>query len=81
MTHVAMMQPPAQAEPGAGVCNEKLGLWVFLGSEVMSFAALIVAYIMLQRKTIAVSSHRPLLALCRPRMDNALHHRVPDLSE
>jgi heme/copper-type cytochrome/quinol oxidase subunit 3 len=42
------MQPPAQAEPGAGVYNEKLGMWIFLGSEVMFFTALIGAYIILR---------------------------------
>lgn len=50
MTHAvsAAMQPPAQAEPGAGVYNGKLGMWVFLGSEVMFFTALIGAYIILR---------------------------------
>ena len=45
---VAVMQPPALREPGAGVYNEKLGIWVFLGSEVMFFTALIGAYIILR---------------------------------
>ncbi len=48
MAHAAVMQPPAQAETGAGVYNEKLGMWVFLGSEVMFFTALIGAYIILR---------------------------------
>lgn len=50
MTHAvsAAMQPPAQAEPGAGVYNGKLGMWVFLGSEVMFFTALIGSYIILR---------------------------------
>lgn len=48
MAHATVMQPPAQAEPGAGVYNEKLGMWVFLGSEVMFFTALIGAYIILR---------------------------------
>ncbi len=42
------MRPPAHAEPGTGVYNEKLGMWVFLGSEVMFFTALIGAYIILR---------------------------------
>ena len=46
--HGAVMQPPLYAEPGAGVYNEKLGMWVFLGSEVMFFTALIGAYIILR---------------------------------
>ena len=45
---VAVMQPPPQREPGAGVYNEKLGMWVFLGSEVMFFTALIGSYIILR---------------------------------
>src|SRR5687768_18203989 len=46
--HGAVMQPPLYAEPGAGVYNEKLGMWVFLGSEVMFFTALIGSYIILR---------------------------------
>ena len=43
-----VMQPPVDREPGAGVYNEKLGMWVFLGSEVMFFTALIGAYLILR---------------------------------
>lgn len=43
-----MMHPPARREIGADVYNEKLGIWVFLGSEVMFFTALIGAYIILR---------------------------------
>jgi heme/copper-type cytochrome/quinol oxidase subunit 3 len=43
-----VMQPPADREQGAGVYNEKLGMWVFLGSEVMFFTALIGSYIILR---------------------------------
>ena len=43
-----VMLPPAGREPGAGVYNEKLGMWVFLGSEVMFFTALIGTYIILR---------------------------------
>jgi heme/copper-type cytochrome/quinol oxidase subunit 3 len=42
------MQPPVDREAGAGVYNEKLGMWVFLGSEVMFFTALIGSYIILR---------------------------------
>ena len=50
MTHAASaaMQPPAQAEPGSGVYNGKLGMWIFLGSEVMFFTALIGSYVILR---------------------------------
>ncbi|HUF27932.1 MAG TPA: cytochrome c oxidase subunit 3 [Gemmatimonadaceae bacterium] len=48
MARSAVMRPPVLAEPGAGVYNEKLGIWVFLGSEVMFFTALIGAYIILR---------------------------------
>jgi heme/copper-type cytochrome/quinol oxidase subunit 3 len=42
------MRPPTDREVGAGVYNEKLGMWVFLGSEVMFFTALIGSYIILR---------------------------------
>jgi len=48
MAHAAVMQPPVEAEAGSGVYNEKLGMWVFLGSEVMFFTALIGSYIILR---------------------------------
>ena len=48
MQHEAVMRPPANREAGAGVYNEKLGMWVFLASEVMFFTALIGAYIILR---------------------------------
>lgn len=44
----AVMQAPAEAELGAGVYTEKLGMWVFLLSEVMFFTALIGSYIILR---------------------------------
>ena len=43
-----VMRPPIGREAGAGVYNEKLGMWVFLGSEVMFFTALIGSYIILR---------------------------------
>lgn len=43
-----VMQPPADREPGAGVYNEKVGMWIFLASEVMFFTALIGSYIILR---------------------------------
>ena len=46
--HAAAMQPPAEAEVGSGVYNAKLGMWIFLGSEVMFFTALIGSYIILR---------------------------------
>src|SRR5215207_7738725 len=48
LPHEAVMRPPAHREAGAGVYNEKLGMWVFLGSEVMFFTALIGSYIILR---------------------------------
>ena len=53
MAHVAtlhhdVMSPPVDRAAGAGVYNEKLGMWVFLGSEVMFFTALIGSYIILR---------------------------------
>jgi heme/copper-type cytochrome/quinol oxidase subunit 3 len=43
-----VMQPPPDREIGAGVYNEKVGMWVFLASEVMFFTALIGTYIILR---------------------------------
>jgi heme/copper-type cytochrome/quinol oxidase subunit 3 len=43
-----VMQPPPDREVGTGVYNEKVGMWVFLGSEVMFFTALIGTYIILR---------------------------------
>ena len=48
MAHPALMNPPARREVGADVYSEKLGMWVFLGSEVMFFTALIGSYIILR---------------------------------
>lgn len=48
MAHPAVMRAPVQREVGADVYNEKLGMWVFLGSEVMFFTALIGSYIILR---------------------------------
>jgi heme/copper-type cytochrome/quinol oxidase subunit 3 len=50
MTHAmaAAMSPPFPAERGLDVYNKKLGMWVFLASEVMFFAALIGAYVILR---------------------------------
>ena len=50
MTHgtANVMRPPFPAERGVGVYDMKLGMWVFLGSEVMFFTALIGTYIILR---------------------------------
>ncbi|MGH2670238.1 MAG: cytochrome c oxidase subunit 3 [bacterium] len=52
MTHATatadLMRPPFPAEPGAGVYSSKLGMWVFLASDVMFFTALIGTYIILR---------------------------------
>lgn len=49
MSHAASMPiPGAKSMPGMGVYNLKLGMWVFLLSEVMFFTGLIGAYIILR---------------------------------
>ncbi|MGH7701241.1 MAG: cytochrome c oxidase subunit 3 [Gemmatimonadales bacterium] len=50
-TTADMMRPPHPAEPGAGVYSNKLGMWVFLASDVMFFTALIGTYIILRFST------------------------------
>jgi heme/copper-type cytochrome/quinol oxidase subunit 3 len=42
------MNPPFPAERGIEVYNKKLGMWIFLASEVMFFAALIGSYVILR---------------------------------
>jgi heme/copper-type cytochrome/quinol oxidase subunit 3 len=50
MTHATMnmMHPPAPAEQGVQAYNLKLGMWVFLASEVMFFTGLIGSYVVLR---------------------------------
>src|SRR5947207_8579674 len=50
MTHAMAeaMRPPFPAERGVDAYNKKLGMWVFLASEVMFFAALIGSYVILR---------------------------------
>ena len=48
LTPASVMEPSPEAEHGAGVYNEKLGMWVFLLSEIMFFTALIGSYIILR---------------------------------
>ncbi len=52
MTHATatadMMGPPFPTERGLDVYNTKLGMWVFLASEVMFFSALIGSYVILR---------------------------------
>ena len=48
MSDSNVMQPLPHTQSGAGVYNEKLGMWVFLGSEVMFFTALIGSYLILR---------------------------------
>jgi heme/copper-type cytochrome/quinol oxidase subunit 3 len=48
MSHAMATNAGAAFEPGAGVYDKKLGMWVFLGSEVMFFTALIGTYIVLR---------------------------------
>ncbi|HUL01740.1 MAG TPA: heme-copper oxidase subunit III [Gemmatimonadales bacterium] len=42
------MRPPFPAERGLDVYNKKLGMWIFLASEVMFFGALIGSYVILR---------------------------------
>src|SRR5688500_6391532 len=52
MSHAATLAPEApRGMPGMGVYNMKLGMWVFLLSEVMFFTGLIGAYIILRFAT------------------------------
>ena len=48
LDHVDVMRPPPEREPGVDVYNEKLGMWIFLGSEIMFFTALIGSYVILR---------------------------------
>ena len=52
MTHAtttaSQMRPPFPAERGVDAHNLKLGMWVFLASEVMFFTALIGSYVILR---------------------------------
>ncbi len=66
MTHAAatvdQMLPPYPAERGLDVYNKKLGMWVFLASEVMFFAALIGTYIIL--RNIKITAFNTFLLIC-----------------
>ena len=81
MTHATatadMMHPPVPAEPGSGVYSNKLGMWVFLASDVMFFTALIGSYIILRfglsqpwaaPGAVSLSSWSTRSAVSRPRM-------------
>lgn len=48
MRDAVVMPGGIHAEPGFRVYNQKLGMWVFLASEVMFFTGLIGAYIILR---------------------------------
>jgi cytochrome c oxidase subunit 3 len=45
-----------EARPDTGLSNGKLGIWLFLASEVMLFGALFASYVMLR---VATSTGRP----------------------
>src|SRR5260370_23038470 len=80
MTHAAAtvdeMRPPYPAERGLDVYNTKLGMWVFLASEVMFFSALIGSYIILRfgapgewarpgiLLNIPITAFNPVLLIC-----------------
>jgi cytochrome c oxidase subunit 3 len=48
MSNSSTLAMPSPAEPGLGVYNYKLGMWVFLLSEVMFFTSLIGSYVILR---------------------------------
>ena len=48
MTSATAVQTPRHPMPGMGVYNLKLGMWVFLLSEIMFFTSLIGSYIILR---------------------------------
>ena len=57
MSHVAV----EHEIPSMGVDNRKLGVWTFLGSEVMFFSALIVTYLVMRgRSTVGPLPHETL---------------------
>ena len=49
--HAAEMEIPytVRPRPDTGLTNGKIGIWLFLASEVMLFGALFASYIMLRR--------------------------------
>jgi heme/copper-type cytochrome/quinol oxidase subunit 3 len=60
MADTAIHGPIAEAEPdmashatSTGVSNEKLAMWVFLGSDCLLFGALISTYLMLRHRSIS----------------------------
>ena len=44
----AIMAPPKGVETGAEIYHQKLGMWIFLLSEIMFFTALIGSYLILR---------------------------------
>ena len=57
MSHIAV----EQEVPSMGVDNRKLGIWTFLGSEVMFFSGLIVTYLVMRgRSTVGPYPHQVL---------------------
>lgn len=48
-----MSQVIEQEVPSMGVDNRKLGIWTFLGSEVMFFSGLIVVYLVMRGRSVA----------------------------
>jgi heme/copper-type cytochrome/quinol oxidase subunit 3 len=48
MTTATLAHPQRPPMPGMGVYNLKLGMWIFLLSEVMFFSGLIGSYVILR---------------------------------
>lgn len=56
-----MSQVMEHEQPSMGVDNRKLGIWTFLGSEVMFFSGLIVTYLVMRgRSTVGPYPHEIL---------------------
>ncbi len=69
MTDVAIHHDPQPGEHGwtqTGVSNEKLGMWVFLGSECLLFGGLISTY-MLYKNTALTGLARTTSTTSRSR--------------
>lgn len=45
MSQVSLAEPHMEAPPSMGVNNDKLGMWIFLASEVMFFSSLIATFL------------------------------------
>ena len=65
-----------EARPDTGLNNGKIGIWLFLASEVMLFGALFASYIMLRvgRRAVAARLHSILNVPARHAQHGGAHH-------